>query len=143
MSQIMTDDLLFAECIDALGNKVIILSKNESDAIWAVFKSKIPIIKGGSRIDWNKINKKVIISAPDQIVINLEQLLSHPIEQTIYVLWNDLSLPIIKTDLDSVLKYFDDVTCVGFETWFFNPSEGYIVEFYYLGELNAGLVSNK
>lgn len=142
MSQVITsDNPLFIECVEALNNNIIILSEDESDSIWRLFNHKVPVIKGGSRIDWEQINKKNNIDLPTQIITKLKRLsLQKDINTSIYILWNDASLPVLKSHLDSVLKHFDDVTCVGFETWFFNPSAKYIIEYYYLGDITAGLI---
>ncbi len=137
---LMLDDLLFKECIDALGANVVILPKQESDMIWGLFKTTIPIIKGGSRVYWNKINQKTFINELGEMIPNLEKLLQQPIDSSIYLLWNDASLPVVKTTIEATISVFDDVTAVGFETWFFNPYQGYIIEFYYLGEMTAGLI---
>lgn len=130
---------LFTECINALGNKVRILTKEESNKVFNLFESLIPFYQGGSRIDWSQVEQKVHIDSPQEIIRSIENLLKKPFNAQVYVLWNDASLPVLETDLVSIAKHFDDITCLGFETWFFNPSDGYTVEYYYLGELNAGL----
>jgi len=140
MSYIITDDVFFEECIMALGENVTILDKPESNKIWTIFKSHIPIIKGGSRIDWKQIDRKSTIDIPTQTFSTLKKLLPNLIDTSVCVLWNDALLPVIKTNIESVIAHFDDVTAVCFETWLYNPEQKYIVEFYYLGEMSAGLV---
>lgn len=140
MKKNFNENILFNECIDALKANVNILSEHEAENIWNSFKSKIPIINGGSRIDWKKIKNHCAIESLEEVLIQVQQLLQSPVKTNVYVLWNDASVPIIKTDLNLVLKYFDDVTCVGFETWLYNPEQGYVIEYYYLGQMNAGLV---
>ena len=132
---------LFKECIDALQPNVVVLSIQETNKIFELFEVCIPIINGGSRIDWEKISKKKFIDNLSEILPSLRKLTQDPIDKAVYVLWNNASLRVIKTDLESVLNHFDDVTCLGFETWLFNPYQGYIIEYYYLGEMNMGLIS--
>lgn len=139
-SKLLDDDILFKECIESLADNVEILSKHETDKIFGLFKKTIPIYQGGSRIDWDQVPEKIVIQSRDQTISLLEQLLREPVDTSIYVLWNDASLPIIKTDLNLVLMNFDDVTCVGFETWLYNPFQGYIIQYYYLGEMDAGII---
>jgi hypothetical protein len=141
--EISGDDVLFKECVEALGDEVTILSQKESDQVWQTFKKNVPIFEHGSRIDWSKFDKKMTLTFPAEVVNVLGELLKKSFDHSIYVMWNDASVPIIQSNLDLVLSKFDDVTCVGFETWLYNPSEGYIIEYYYLGDLNVGLVSQK
>lgn len=131
---------LFDQCIEGLAAHVVILNKQESDKIFDLFENKVSIYQSGSRIDWEKIDKKITIDSPDQTISALEQLLQKP-DTTVYVFWNDGSLPVIKTDINLVLLHFEDVICVGFETWLYNPHQGYIIEYYYLGDMHVGLVN--
>ncbi len=140
LSKLLDDDILFKECVEALADNVEILSKHETDKIFALFRKTIPIYHGGSRIDWDQVPERVVIQEREQTISLLEKLLREPVDVSIYVLWNDASLPVIKTDLSSVLKNFDDVVSVGFETWFYNPYQGYIIQYYYLGEMDAGII---
>lgn len=131
---------LFNECIEAFGTKVRILSDLESKKIWDLFEQELPIVDWG-RVDWDKIDKKINVDCdPDKIIPALGNLLKKDFDKSIYVLWNDASVPVIKTNLDAVITLFDDVISVGPDTWLFNPSTGYIVEWYHEGELFVGLI---
>ena len=132
--------ILFEECLQALEENVTILSLEETNKIFELFESNIPIYQGGSRIDWKKIKEHIALSSPKEITSSLEKLLKNTFDSTVYIFWNDASLPVIKTDLILAISKFEDVTAVGFETWFFNPWEGFIIEYYYLKELNIGLI---
>ncbi len=132
---------LFEECLEALGNNAVVLSPAKSDDIVDLLEKSVPIYEGGSRIDWNKVDEKIYLDSPRETVEALTKLLQGNIDTSIYLMWNDGELLVIKTDLHAVLDNFDDVTCVSFETWFFNPSQGYIIEYYYLGDMAVGLIS--
>jgi hypothetical protein len=134
---------LFKECIEALGSSVMVLSIAESNKIFQVFEQSVPIYRGGSRIDWQQITIKTALNDPNNLALALQKLLHELLDTTVYVLWNDESLPIIKTDLASVVTNLDDVISVCPETWLFNPSQRYIVELYYLGDITAGLLPIK
>lgn len=137
MASAASDDIVFKECIDSLSPNVTILSKEESNNLWKIFKQRLPIVFWG-RIDWNKIDKKFIINSPTEIIPTLEQLSQKSLDLSIYILWNDASVPVIKTDLHSAIAFIDDITCVGPDTWFLNLEEGYIVEFFHEGEIVVG-----
>ncbi|MGQ0437679.1 CDI toxin immunity protein, partial [Bacillus sp. B-TM1] len=56
----------------------------------------------------------------------------------IYIIWDEASLPIIKTNLHQILQVIDDVTAVSFDTWLYSPNLGYAIEFYHEGEVRIG-----
>ena len=132
MSIIPTDDILLMECIEALGDKAVILSKKESDAIWRLFKSVIPLDQGG-KVEWEKIKNHISIHSP----IQLKKKKSA--NSLLYILWNDASRPVIKTDLESAIQHFEDI--IYLETWLFDPFDKYVVEILSTGNITgAGFV---
>lgn len=134
------DNVMFQECIEALQPNVTILSDSQTNKIIDEFEKKAPIYVGGSRIDWQKVDEKQYIDAPSDIIKSLKQIVPGSLDTAVYVFWNDGSLPVIKTNLESIVEVYDDVVSVGFETWIYNPNQGYVVENYYLGEIHAGLI---
>jgi hypothetical protein len=140
LSKYLQGRRLFKECVEALGANGSILADEETRMLLSSFSGKAPFYEGGSRIDWTKVKYKVDIDSPEQIKSSLKELLGKDFNQTVYLFWNDASLPAIKTDLDSIIKSYDDIISVGFETWMYNPEEGYVVENYYLGEIHAGII---
>jgi hypothetical protein len=131
---------LFIECIKALEGNVTILSLEESNKILDEFENKAPFHKHGARIDWSKVINKERIEFPDRIITTLNRLLEKQINTSVYLFWNDAGLPVIKTDLKSIIESYDDIVSLGFETWMYNPQEGYVVENYYLGEIHIGII---
>lgn len=131
------DELMFTECIEALGNQASILSKIETAEIWKLFKSKVPITTWG-KIDWSMINKKIEIGCqPEDIIPALKQL-KQSSDMRVYVLWNDASVPIIKTNLNAVVANYNDV--IALETWFVNPWDGYVIEVLNDCSITVGLI---
>lgn len=61
---------------------------------------------------------------------------------TVYIIWDEATLPIIKTDLHQVLQVIDDVTAVSFDTWIYSPDTGYVIEYYHDGEIRIGNVKD-
>ena len=140
LSKYLQSRRLFKECVESLGSNVSILSSEESDKVLDLFEKKAPFYEVGSRIDWRKVDKRDLVGSHFEIISSLNKLLVKNFDQTIYLFWNDASLPVLKTDLQSIIKSYDDVVSVGFETWMYNPQEGYVIENYYLGEIHAGLI---
>lgn len=129
---------LLEECLESLAPNVTILSDEEQSKILKIFEKVTPF--DWSRINWEKVTRKIALDSPDQITHALEKLLSAPIDEPIYIFWNDASLPMLRTNLTSALAVLDDITCLGFETWFFNITQWYAIELYYLGEIHVGIL---
>ncbi|WP_308728038.1 hypothetical protein [Bacillus sp. MYb209] len=51
----------------------------------------------------------------------------------VYIIWDEASLPIIKTNLHQILQVIDDVTAVSFDTWIYSQDVGYVIEYYHEG----------
>lgn len=60
----------------------------------------------------------------------------------IYIIWDEATLPVVKSNLPSVLEVIYDVTAVSFDTWIFSHVFEYVVEYYHEGETTIGLRSN-
>jgi len=135
----LKNDQLYLECLIALGAKT--LKDEESDCLHELFKKMFPITKWG-KIDWAKITKKINIGYdPQNIIPALEELLENKsFDRSVYIEWSTGGLPIIKTNLDDIIKNFDDVTCVAFEKFIFNPDLGYIIEILPSDEMTIGIV---
>ncbi|UYX52452.1 hypothetical protein M3Y14_29355 [Bacillus thuringiensis] len=56
----------------------------------------------------------------------------------VYIIWDEASLPIIKTNLHQILQVIDDVTAVSFDTWIYSQDVGYVIEYYHEGEVRIG-----
>ncbi|WP_240422043.1 hypothetical protein [Paenibacillus periandrae] len=119
---------LFEECVEALGNGIKILSEQEAKKILTQFQIDFPLNQF-LRVQWeNYINK---------IIINNSVQLSSEIKENIalYIIWDNARLPIIHTDLFSVIKVIDDVTAVSFDTWLYSPENKFLVEFHHDGKI--------
>jgi len=131
-------NILFDECIMALEAKV--LSNSKSEEIEATFVKLFPTT-GWGKIDWKKIDKKIEVGFdPLEIIPALKKLLGNSIDKSAYIEWSDGQLPIIQTNLDAIIKHFDDVTCVSFEKFIFNPDVGYIIEILPSDKITVGVI---
>ncbi len=126
---------LLEECLVALGKDVTKLSKEKTDGIFETMLQKFPMTSWG-RIDWEKINHKKI-SSIDEIKKYINS------QEDVYVLWDEASLPAIKTKLNNVLSVIDDVTAVSFDTWICPSNWEYVIELYHENEINIGRVNDQ
>ena len=117
---------LFQECLEALNT--CLLPKEESDKLSKLFKQIVPITTWG-KVNWEKIDHHVFIGYdPIEIIPALEKLLQQPVDKMVFIEWSDYELPVIKANLDAIVKFFDDVACVAHEKFIFNLTQGYIIE---------------
>jgi len=129
----------FEECIEALKKEgeVIILSVEESREIGKKFKETVPIHSSVAKVDFSKMSRKREIIMDEDI---LEELYKNNVNvnEPVYVFWDDITLPVIKTSIKNVINAIEDVISVRFDTWIFCPKERYVVEYYHEGETFLG-----
>lgn len=139
--KLLENNRLFKECIEVLGAEI--LTWQESAKMSEVFRKMFPIASWG-KIDWNKIERKTYIGYnPENIIPALEELLGGSFDKSVFIEWSSANNPIVKTTLDKIIQHFDDVTCVDFEKFIFNPSLGYIVEILTGDEMHVGVIDQE
>ncbi|TGA96119.1 hypothetical protein E4665_16550 [Sporolactobacillus shoreae] len=128
---------LLDECIEALGENVRVLSDNKRKEVIGDFECSFPITEWG-RIKWDKETNYADVNTVDEIIFFLNQNIGD-YSKAVYIIWDEGTLPVIKSDLNKVLEVIDDVTAVSFDTWIFSPSSGFVVEIFHDGEVKVGL----
>ena len=124
-------NVLYDECIEALGDNIDVLSKAKSTEIVRKLMYSFPFNKWVF-VEWNNfLNKKNINNFEDIHDFLKDNGLSNSTD--VYVIWNNM-LPVIKTSLMNVLNNFDDVECVAFDTWLLSVDEMYLIEFHHDGD---------
>lgn len=129
---------LLDECLEALGENKVILLESETTSIFKSFSSRFPITRYGA-INWDEISNKYYISKLNDITSIIESK-KNDVGKEIFILWDEASLPCIKTDLDSVLNVIYDVTAVSFDTWLYSSQNNYVVEFNHNGKIVLGFL---
>ncbi|MFN6497299.1 MAG: hypothetical protein RMX65_009870 [Nostoc sp. DedQUE01] len=130
---------LLDECITALGDNTTVLSSQETENIFSIFEAQFPITRW-ARIDWGKINQKITVNSNDEIISYLQHhFTQEDLEEKLYILWNDASLPAVQAKLEQIIRVRDDVTAVSFDTWIFSLKFKYVIEFYHEGEITIGI----
>ena len=116
--------VLFDEALDAL-KEVRVLADEESRKVMDQFINSFPIRTSGSGgIDWNKVDKKLLLTCIGEIKNQINPTLT----DSCFVIWNDAAHPIIETTIENIVKAFDDVTAVSFDTWIFIPKNNNVIE---------------
>jgi len=132
---------LFEECIEALTNEgeVTILSHEQSKNVESSFEKRIPFDYSfvHYKIDFSQMLRKKEIEMVEDILDELQKN-EVDIDEQVYVIWSDPTLPVIKTTIKSVINVIYDVLAVSADTWIFCPKERYVVEFYHEGETFLG-----
>lgn len=121
---------LLEECLGLLGKKIEVLSKEETDTIFESMLKIFPTTPWG-RIDWNEVNHKRLSS-----ISEIKKYISE--KKEVYILWDEASLPSIKTSISNLLSYIDNILAVSFDTWLYLPDDKCVIEFYHEGEITFG-----
>lgn len=128
---------LFEECLQVLGNEVEVLSVEETNGNFKML-TDLFAMKPWGRVDWEKIKNKIDITEISSIEEHLNNC--NKLDRIVILLWDEASLPAVRTNLEAVLNNTDDVTAVGFNTWVFCPESKYLIEFYHESEVILGLL---
>lgn len=131
---------LLEECIEALGVNIEILEEKQGRTIIRKFENTFPITFWG-RIDWENIQKYVELYNEDEIKAYLQNCFG-TYSHRVYLIWDDATLPVIKTELHQVLEVIYDVTAVSFDTWIYSPNIGFVIEYHHDGDIRIGDVKN-
>ncbi|GGD89882.1 CDI toxin immunity protein [Paenibacillus nasutitermitis] len=128
---------LFNECIAVLDINSRVYSLEKSQEFAEKMVNEFRFTKWG-RVDWNSISHKLFIK--NALELNMYNL---DLNQNYFIIWNEYNLPVIETTIGDVIKNFEDIVAVGFDTWVINFDEGIIIENYHEGELTIGKKANE
>lgn len=123
---------LFEECLLALDGSTK-LSNNETLEVYNLMAELFPITSWG-RIDWEKVERKQRLQCSN-ILFKIEDV---DLDAEVYIIWDEVTLPAVKTNLKKVLSVIDDVTAVSFDTWIFCHEDKYVIEFYHESDIQIG-----
>lgn len=118
---------LFEECIEALNNYSIIED----------YRLKEQILSNLNLTFYGKLDVSQY-SEPHEASLNELHLL--PGEKEYYIIWTDSTLPIIKCNINDILKNIDDVLAVSFDTWLISVDMKEIIEFYHEGAVTIAKI---
>lgn len=70
---------------------------------------------------------------------NIEELYERCKSKEFYIIWHE-ELPVIKSDIGTIISNIYDICAVEFDTWVFSTDYSEIIEFYHEGEITYGVV---
>ncbi|MCD1262022.1 hypothetical protein B5M42_024890 [Paenibacillus athensensis] len=123
---------LFEECIEALDSPII-LNKTETQEEFNRFREAFSFSHG--RIDWSRVEGRKPIEVVSDILTRVNANAGD-----FLIIWDNARLPIVKSNLNSILRSLDDVLAVSFDTWLYRPDDGTIIEFFHEGDVTIGKV---
>ncbi|PJI09338.1 MULTISPECIES: hypothetical protein [Clostridium] len=126
------NNVLLQECLESTGGKL--LNYDEGNKILEKIQVKIPFRLDG-RVDFSKFKSKNNINT----IASISELIKNSTE--FYVMWDEVNLPCLKSELENIIKFIDDVTAVSFDTWIVSSDYNTIIEFYHDGEITLGILS--
>lgn len=127
------DNVLLKECITALASDAELLKKEAADKVYKTFTERIPFLPWG--IDWKQFNSVYVVD-------DTKKLRDVCRSQDFYIIW-DAELPIIKSDLLSIIRCIDDISAVEPDTWLFSLNYDEVIELYHEGKITIGIVNEK
>ena len=130
---------LLEECIEALGEDIEILENTQGKMVVKVLKMHSYYTMG--RVDWSNIENYGDLYNEDEIKLYLQNCFG-TYSQTVYIIWDNARVPVIKTNLHQVLNVIYDVTAVSFDTWIYSPDMGFVIEYHHDGDIRIGDVKN-
>ena len=129
---------LLEECIEALGEDIEILENTQGKMVVKVLKMHSLLHNGESRFN---IENYGDLYNEDEIKLYLQNCFG-TYSQTVYIIWDNARVPVIKTNLHQVLNVIYDVTAVSFDTWIYSPDMGFVIEYHHDGDIRIGDVKN-
>ena len=132
IQKVWENNVLLQECVESTGGEL--LNYDEGNKILEEIQEKIPFRLDG-RVDFSKFKSKNNIIA----ISSLSELIKNSIE--FYVMWDEVTLPCLKSELKYIIKCIDDVTAVSFDTWIVSTDYNTIIEFFHDGEITLGILS--
>lgn len=111
------------DCVKSLGDGVVVLSPEESMALSDKILNTFDFELNGL----NRRNDHVREISTEEIDTTLDN------GHECLVMWDEYSLPVIKTTLGGVMSNLDDVTAVAFDTWVVGSKLDWIIEFNHEG----------
>ena len=125
------DNMLLQECIEIIEGEV--LEYEEGLRISDDIQIKVLFLNG--RVNFNEFKYQNNINN----ISSIETLIDPSID--VYIIWDELRLPCVKSKLSHIIRYIDDIACVSFDTWIVSVDYNIVIEIYHEGEITLGILS--
>jgi len=124
---------LLEECIEALTSSIEMFNELESKSLRNNFESKIKFNNYG--IDWGCYESKIDIQEASEI-LNLIP------NGKCFILWDEYSKPVIKSNLNNIINNIYDVTAVSFDTYLIDYNFNWVIEFHHEEKIRIAFLCN-
>lgn len=115
-------NVLFEECLVALGSEVIVLDDKKSKEIYRKFEREFKVTFYG-QIEWNFYGEYEEMD--EKIFKN-----RYRDEERYYLLWSHGSAPVIEAKISQIIESLDDVTAVSPDVWIYKENKQVIEIFH-------------
>jgi len=114
---------MYEELLVALKDKdyEILSEKESAHIVNDIIEEKIAFT-WYERIDFSKIKNKTVITDVNQ--------LKDLFDRVVYLFWDYVGFPVIKTKLKNIFDCWDDASCLGTRTWIVSTEFDFFLEFY-------------
>lgn len=112
-------DYRIKECVEVLKNDLDLLSITDAELIIKKFDEKI--VFGYNSIDWSHYDSRISVKDITTLSAELKN-------NKCYIIWDEQSLPVIKTNIDLVIANFETITDIAFDTWIVDIDFIWIIE---------------
>lgn len=109
------------------------MDNEEELLVYNNFKNKLVFTPW--RIDW-KEGEKIRNIKHIQFESELKSFCS---KDNYYIIWGK-GLPIIRCDLNSIIRHLDDIRAVDADTWLFSTDYNEVIEFFHEGIITVGQI---
>lgn len=117
---------LLKECLAELGDKAVVLYGEQDELMCDLLTKTFPFVSAS--IDWDKV-KHIDLTSIQEVIPALTKLFNRAFDKTVYVIWNDADLPILKMNLETAIEFFD-VLKISSKIFLFNPTDRYAVQWH-------------
>lgn len=119
-------NLILENCLNKLGNKAIVLNEVQTNELEQLLEQRISF--GNHGVDWSKY--------PNNIVLESIRDLSKRNQNDIcFIMWDEGTLPIIKSSFDNIESNIEDIIKVAFDTWIVSANFDWLLEFHHSGNI--------
>lgn len=94
-------NVLLQECLHALGKDIYILSSDKNKELINKLNVFISVKNNSYKKSMNNIN---------DLLIDYKN-------EVFYIIWDEKSLPIVRTDFSNIIQEIESITAVSFDTW--------------------------
>lgn len=118
--------ILLEECIKALGGEANILNDSQGDLISDTLNDKFHF--GSHGVNLTKYKNAIPLGS------------IHDVDEAIrntscFIIWDEYSLPVVKSNISIIWENIDDVTAVSFDTYIFDVDFNWLIEFHHEGKI--------